>query len=735
MSEQRIAKGPFARTGPEHPTSNRDERPAVLLACLILASTLTAPAPAAAGGAPQQGVPAVTLPPVVVTAQKEPANEQLLPLSVSAVRRETIDANGFTLASELLPFSPNTLFAELSARKVSNPYIRGVGSSPSNPGVTTYIDGVPQMNANSANVELIDVEQIEFVRGAQSALFGRNAIGGLVNITTARPSMTQWTSRIGAPFGSERDRGVRVAMSGPLSGTAALGLAVGTRSRDGYTVNDVTGHPLDNRSAFFGRAQVAFMPSSRWETRFIVGGERDRDGDYALNDLEEVRRNPFHAQRNMEGHTNRDIWSSTILVRHEGERYAFTSTTGGVWWKTADLTDLDYTAAPLLTRDNQEKDSQYTQEFRVASAAQAPLTLSRDLAVEWQAGVGLFSQQYTQDAVTTFAPYVLSPAVPVAVGQHSPSAALDDTGVGLYAMGTLTAWRELGVTLGARFDRERRSANIGSSYVPAIAPPTSLDAERTYSDVSPQAGVMWRPTTSVGLYASAGRGFKAGGFNAWAPSGSQSYDEEHAWNYEAGVKLSGAAGKLLLNAAYYRIDWTDMQLTMPTPGAPAQFYIANVGNAKSSGFELTAHAKPTGYINAFATVGTIDATFGTGSTSGGVDVAGNQLPLAPDYTASAGIVLSAVVGNRLALVGGADVVLLGSYHYDEQNLAGQPAYSLVNLRGGIRAGKFGVEAWVKNAFDTRYVPLAFAYTGLAPSGFIGEPGAPRTVGVTARVGF
>ena len=67
----------------------------------------------------------------------------------------------------------------------------------------------------------------------------------------------------------------------------------------------------------------------------------------------------------------------------------------------------------------------------------------------------------------------------------------------------------------------------------------------------------------------------------------------------------------------------------------------------------------------------------------------------------------------------------GAYHYDDQNRAGQDAYSLVNLRGGFRVGKFGVEAWVRNAFDTRYVPLAFAYGSLTPSGFIAEPGAPR----------
>ena len=710
----------------------------LLLACLVLASSIavsSAPAASADQNPPQQGVPPVTLPQVVVTAQKEPADAQRLPVSVSAVNRQTLDSAGFSSVGEAAIFSPNTLFAELSARKVSNPYIRGIGSSPSSPGVTTYIDGVPQLNANSSNIELIDIEQIEFVRGAQSALYGRNALGGLINVTTTRPSMTQWTSRIDSPLGTQRELGIRGAMSGPLSGNAALGLAFGTRVRDGFTVNDVTGHTLDDRSATFGRAQFVYMPTPRWETRFIFGGERDRDGDYALNDLEETRRNPYHAQRNVEGFTDRDIWSSTVLVRHEGPRYAFSSTTGGVWWKTHDFTDLDYSAMPLLTRDNAEKDTQFTQEFRVASAARAPARLSRNFAVEWQAGVMLFSQHDTQDAVTSFAPYVLSPSIPVPVNQNAPAAVLDDMGLGVYAMGTLTAWSELDLTLGARFDREQRKADIRTSYDPAIAPPTQLTAERTFSDVSPQAALAWRATSTFSLYTSIGKGFKAGGFNTWAPPGSESYGEEQAWNVEAGVKTTWAQGRLMVNAAYYRINWDEMQLNVPTPGAPAQFYIANVGNAKSTGFELSMNARPVAALDFYGTFGTADATFGAGSTSGGVDVSGNDLPLAPGYTASAGVKLSAGLGRSTSAYGRADVVFYGAYHYDDQNRAGQDAYSIVNLRGGFRAGKFGVEAWVRNAFDARYVPLAFAYGSLTPSGFIGEPGAPRVVGITARVGF
>lgn len=706
----------------------------LVLSAAIVASGAT-DLPAAAQGASQGPLPTVTLPPVLVTAQKEPADGQSLPLSVSAIRRDTMDALGIDIVGEAVAFTPNTLFADLTARKVSNPYIRGVGSSPSNPGVTTYVDGVPQLNANSSNIELVGIEQIEFVRGAQSALFGRNAIGGVINVSTARPSMDRWKGGFEAPLGNHGEGGARLVVSGPIGGRAALGVALGASTRNGFTVNDLTGKTVDDRSAFFGRAQFVYMPTQNWEARVIVGAERDRDGDYTLNDLEAVRRSPYHVQRDVAGHTSRDIGTSSLLIRYEGPRYAFSSTTGGVWWKTHDFTDLDYSALPILTRNNEEKDAQYTQEFRLASARRAPVRLSRRVELHWQGGVAFLSQHYTQNAVTSFAPYTLSTSLPIPVEQLSPGAILDDKGVAAYGLATFALPAGLGFSVGARLDREWRSADNRTSYSPVIAPPTRLIGTRAYADVSPQAAATWQPRPSVTLYAALGRGFKAGGFSVWAPAGSESYAEEHAWNFETGVKTAWAGGRVLVNAAHYRIDWTDMQLTVPTPAAPAQFYIANVGNAQSSGFEVEVRATPVAGLQFYGTFGTTDAVFGAGSGSGGVDVSGNSLPLAPDYTASVGTIASAGIGRSLGVFGGVNIAICGAYRYDDLNLAGQSAYSLVNLRGGFRAGRLSVEAWMKNALDTRYVPVAFAYGSLTPSGFMGEPGAPRLFGLTARVGF
>ena len=89
----------------------------------------------------------------------------------------------------------------------------------------------------------------------------------------------------------------------------------------------------------------------------------------------------------------------------------------------------------------------------------------------------------------------------------------------------------------------------------------------------------------------------------------------------------------------------------------------------------------------------------------------------------------------MTLFGRAEAVFYGEMEYDDANTARQEAYSVANFRAGVRGGFLFAEAWVRNAFDTRYIPVAFAYGPFAPSGFVGESGRPRTFGISGGVGF
>jgi iron complex outermembrane recepter protein len=705
-------------------------------AAVILCLALCTPAARAQSIAPPPAVPPLQLPTVVVTAQKEPADVRTLPVSVTVAGRDALWNMGALIPSDAAILAPNTYFNEFSARKLSNPRFRGIGSSPANPGVTTVIDGVPQLNANISSVDLLDVGQVEFVRGPQSTLFGRNALGGLINLASVRPSLSAWTGSAYVPLGSSSAREVRAGVSGPVvDGRVGVAASIAYGERDGFTTNAVTGRTIDDRSAFSGKGQVLWTPAADWEARVIVSGERARDGDYALMDLGSLRRTPFTAARDFEGFTHRDILNTTVLARREGARVSLTSTTGFVKWTTDDSTDLDYTPLPLVTRSNTEDAFQFTQEVRVASAANAPVSLADDVALRWQGGVFLFTQAYDQLAVNSFAPFLVSPLLPLAVDQTSPEAALDDIGIGLYGQATATLNERLDLTAGARFDRESKEGDLATFFSPAIAPPTRVTSERSFSNVSPQVAVAFRPAAAQTLYASLTRGYKAGGFNPASPVGFEAYGEEKTLNVEGGVKASGWDGRLSASASAFFVDWDDLQLNLPNPFVPGQFYIANVGAATSRGIEAEVMARVVPQVDVFGTLGISRARFSDGSISSGLPVGGNEFPNAPDYSASLGAQLSRAISSVVTVYGRGEAVFYGSYFYDDANTEAQDAYSLANFRAGGRGRYLFAEAWIRNAFDTKYIPVAFAYLPFAPSGFVGEMGRPRTFGVTFGATF
>jgi iron complex outermembrane receptor protein len=678
--------------------------------------------------------PSVVLPTVIVTAQKEPADIKEVPASVTAVTSETIAKSGLLSLTEAGMFAPNTVFTEFTARKVSNARFRGIGSSPANPAITTYIDGVPQLNSNTSNIELIDVGQIEFVRGPQSPLFGRNTLGGVVNVTSARPSRSRWTGMVQAPIGNNGLWDVRGNASGPVGDRAAISVAGGKQQRDGFTTNVTTNHELDSRDGTFAKAQFLMQPNANWEARVIYAYERNRDGDYALGDLAAIRATPFRVARDYEGFTNRDINNATVNIRGTGEFFAVESTTGVIKWDTEDSTDLDYTPLPLATRHNTENSTQITQQVRVYSPDNAPWTLG-SMMLKWQAGLEFFNQGYNQDAVNSLGAFVLSPQINVPVAMHSPEAEIDTTGIGLFGRATLALNDKTDLTAGLRLDHETSDAHLRTFFEPAVSPAAVVGEKESFTDLSPQFAASYRLTPEHTGYASAARGYKAGGFNPAALPGSEAYGEEHAWHIEAGWKSSLAAGKIAANAALFHINWDDLQLNVPNAFVPGQFYIANVGGARSTGVELDVTARPRPDVDVFAAFGFTNARFSDGTTANGVDVSDNRLPYTPDYTATFGGQMTRAITSAINGYGRAEIVLTGTFQYDEGNTQSQERYSIVNLRAGASHKRLFGELWLRNAFDTEYVPIAIPYPGFAPSGFIGENGRPRTFGISVGARF
>lgn len=674
----------------------------------------------------------VRLEEMVVVAAKDPAPAQEVPASVSALGSEALEDAGVRLIGDAAEYAPNLNLVEFTERSLSQPYFRGIGSGPNNPAVTTYMDGVPQLHGYSSNIELLDIRQIEFVRGSQGMLYGRNTVGGVIHVLSRSPNLNTWEGDVEGGYGSYNLWEGRVRVSGPMvHDKLGLSLAGGYASRDGFNDNDITGQDTDSREAVFGKVQLQWLPTDDWSLRFILSMERDRDGDYGLADLDAIREKSHHVQRDLDGYSDRDIFAPTLELEYRGHRVDFISTSGLVRWETNSMTDLDYSPLPLMVRESKLRDLQLTQELRWASAADSPVALADDLELAWQAGTLFFMQQYRETSVNDI-------AQPIPMRQTSPSARLEDTGLGVYAQAKLTAWDVWDLALGLRGDYENKEADLQTFYTPAIAPPTALETDRDFTQGSPQLSLTRRIANGKMVYGTVSRGYRAGGFNPVSPAGSEAYDEETSLNYEIGLKTTWMEEQLTINLAAFHISWDHLQLNLPTGQT---YYIANAGDAESKGFEMELMARPFHEWDIFGSVGYDRARFCDGTTSiftdafgtkAEVDVGGNDLIFTPEFTASAGAQYSLEIRPDVQISVRAEIVGYGSYFYNAANTESQDAYWLTNLRAGVHTTHWFAEAWVKNAFDTEYVPVAFEYPN-GQSGFLGESGAPFTVGL--RTGY
>ncbi len=232
------------------------------------------------------------------------------------------------------------------------------------------------------------------------------------------------------------------------------------------------------------------------------------------------------------------------------------------------------------------------------------------------------------------------------------------------------------------------------------------------------------------MYGFAARGFKAGGFNLAAPAGRIAFAPETSWTFEGGAKASLFDDRLQASAACFYIDWDDMQLSQfdATVGG----YVTNAGAATSQGLEFELSARPVGGLDVFTAFGYTDTEFTSYIDPYGVDVSGNNLPFAPSTTWSIGAQWSGCLGRGLRYHLRGEYLRVGPFYYDPGNLE-KESYALANFRAGISGRCWRLEAWIRNAFDESYIPVAFQPSPLDPSIFVGESGAPRTYGITLSV--
>ncbi|WP_174291586.1 TonB-dependent receptor [Sphingomonas bacterium] len=699
---------------------------------------------------------ATTVGEIVVTAQKRSENLQRVPIVITAVSGAQLATAGVTGLTQLGAVTPG-LTVRTTAGAVFQPAIRGVGTSSNvveNP-VALYIDGVYLAQQREGNRELPDVEQVAILKGPQGTLFGRNATGGVIQITTRRPS-EQFTGEAKV----EIDNYATFRASGFVSGGLAHGVAASlsadvTTQGEGYGKNLTTGHDtFQVAHAVSVRGKLLFDIDAKTSVLFIADYLDRKDYTYSFVPYPGTS---FSVPLPGPLPSPRDTYSSI-------DPYA--SFRGGGVSMTIDH-DLDFAKLVSITAYREGRSDylfedvpagQNVFQVGVPSSAQPNRQFSEEVQlvsekngpVTYTAGVFYF---YNRNANVP----VLRQFFPVFYG-NPPAAVLANLNQTTVTYGSeqtqsVAPFGQLGIrlfegthlTLGGRFTYEQRTltGQLIANHYNGVSPVTNYN---------PPALTINKPTWRIALdhqfgpdilgYVSYNRGIKSGGFNILTPS-NPAYLPERLDAYEAGLKTELFDHRLRLNAGGFYYDYTNLQVIQfvgvsqtIVNGAKARLYGLDVDFTARATPELTLsgglealHARFVSYLGA---VGSIPKPAG-GATLISVDASGNRIPLAQKFAGTLAMDYEKPVSFG-TIHANVTANYNGDYKIEADNFLTQKAYTLLNasLAWRPQGDRFEVKIWARNMLDELVLNNTSSQAPGYPTSY-GTP--PRTFGMTGKVHF
>jgi len=656
---------------------------------------------------------------IVVTSRYREEKLSSVPDSITAFTAADIERHRIERINRVASLTPNLRFSDDQEVGVSTLVIRGVRQNrgTGQPPVSFRIDGVSATNNLLTTQELFDIESVDVLRGPQGALYGRNAIGGAVLISTSHPtSEPEIGMRISAAEGN--DYVLAAHASGPLASDKLLyRAALRIQDRDGQLENAY----LDNQKVDFKestafRLRLIYRPTDRLRVD-LRGQYADQQGGsgYFMPGSEGVLPLPPPAEPIFFGNPVYEIQSNKIgesfvkfselsaKIDYEFPWGTLTSVTSWTDVDSGNDQDLDQTlvdAINIIVVDNSET---LAQEFRLTSNA--------DAVFRWVAGVYFFNQDRFRSLATTF------------FGTPVPPAAQDLTLSNYAAFGNFSydVTSELELTVAFRYDEETPKDR-------------TQNRSETFTELQPKASLAYSFREGLLGYVTVGKGFRAGGFNNLAPGSNfaPGFNQESLVSYELGIKGTGYGGRLRAGAALFFTDYTDQQFFLfDQTGTQANI---NIPRSELWGGELEVSALPAESLQFDFAFGYTDSEIKEYQDIQGVlvpgdAILGSKVPGAPVWTLNLGAQHTAALSGSLDLVSRLDYEHRDKTYWTLDNLATQSAYDLVNVSFALQKDNWSARLFVNNLFDEKYIEWFFAARFIGLPADIAWPSAPRQAGI------
>jgi len=701
---------------------------------------------------------------VTVTASRRDESLQDVAISVSVVDvKEYMDA-GMTSLSDILPFVPGVSVTGPGGNFGNAVYMRGINAVLA-AGVTSYVDDIPigssTVYTTPAPLDgtLLDLQNLEVLKGPQGTLYGSSALGGLLKFNTREASLTDWTGSLSADLSDTHGGGLnqlyRVNANGPVvTDTLGVSFTAFWKDKSGYIDNvNIPKKGWDDYEYYGGSGSVRWAATDRLE--FTVQGLYQKSTQDGLAQIEAnsgddlllpglAAGQPWYGEYETgqalvnPSEFKADMLGLTIDYQFDwGTLTSVTSTQSENFTQSQDLT-VPYAAfADLFFPDSAPHTSaiftgdlgfdKFTQEVKLAS--------SSNESFEWIVG-GFYTKEDGHNS------QILNITPPADLFYANFPSNYEE--LSFYGTGTYYFTPAFDASVGIRYSDYSNDVELQASG-PLVAPlpKTSIDDNVT----NWLFNLRYRPSDTMSYYARVASGYRPGGANfvlldaEGNPITDQFFTPDSLWSYEVGMKGTSADGRFGYDVAAFYIDWQDYQIQVIRGGLSVA---ANAEKAHSKGIETSLSFAATDSLVFTGSISYIDAELAANEPDlGGVD--GEQLPNTPKWQFALDAQYNFDLGSMPAYAGASwrykdDMPVSFDGYTDSSGMYWPPSgpplvldsYSLVDLRAGFTAGKFDFALYVTNLLDE------WAYSSFGSSfvsAGLGTPTRPRTIGAVVRWNF
>ena len=722
---------------------------------------------------------------VQITAIKQGAELRREAVATSVLSGRTLEMQGVSAVKDVMTDVPNLFMPDYGSRTTSSIYVRGMGTRIDQPVVGMNVDNVPLADKNLYDTELPDIERIEFLRGPQATLYGRNTMGGVINVYTLSP-LTYQGVRLRADYGSRNSFRVAASSYNKLGEKFGFSVSAQYAHCDGYWRNLYNNSLCDKENNGNFRTKFQYR-NGALSIDNTLAFSMVAQGGYPYQYIGSP--NPAKHREELVGKIcynepcTYDRWAINdgLSIRYDFGKFSLASITSYQYMNDKMHIDNDFLPEYYFTLEQRKQQHHIAEDFVLRSKNEG--------VYRWLVGVNGFFKRENMQAPVTFGATGIEKLILDNINNNSgyPGEyrwgdtegngadgilldcrfASNNSGVAAYHRSDLHLgrWR---LSLGLRFDYElvqmhyRTTTNTCYSTFPdnPDRAPMSHSVNIDDSDLLSRGFFEFLPSFSVAvdlddagrnmLYLSASKGYKAGGFNTQMFSEVLqrklqmkmglyrdidveklcAYNPEHSYNLELGGHFATHDGAFTADASLFYIECIDQQLTVFPDENSTGRMMTNAGRTRSFGAEVSATARLAKTLVLRGSYGYTNAKFRQ-FVSGGVDYAGNYIPYAPKNSLSLRLMQTVPFVSRWIdrMVLSVGVTGAGRIYWNEANDVSQPFYALLDASVRFEGKIWAVDFWCKNATNTSYNTFYFESMG---NRFL-QRGRPMSGGVRVMI--